>query len=199
MKHLLINLSIAVSLAPGMSPVFSYQVSPIPNLSTPQNIIAQTNTITYDDPVMAIATKYPKNMTLNATCSGEGCGYFFNFKPKGNALDEAQLHIFLSAGARNAAQVERGTTDLIKGNGWTVDKKAKPPQHLMYPWVKKIITFSAEKNMMGYILIGETNRQGVRVTLLYPKQMSNDFLPAAKTILDNLRFKADKLPITTKG
>jgi hypothetical protein len=53
--------------------------------------------------------------------------------------------------------------------------------------------------MAGHILIGETNGQGVRVTLFYPAEMSGSFIPAAKTILDNLRFKPDKLPITTQG
>jgi hypothetical protein len=52
--------------------------------------------------------------------------------------------------------------------------------------------------MTGYILIGETNGQGVRATLLYSAdsaEMSNAFMPSAKTILDNLQFKPDKLPI----
>jgi hypothetical protein len=53
--------------------------------------------------------------------------------------------------------------------------------------------------MAGYIFLGETNNQGLRVTLLYPTQLSETFKPAAKTVLDNLRFKSDKLPITTKG
>jgi hypothetical protein len=195
MKRFLTTLGIAISLTPMMSPGFCYPVKS--SISAPI-LLANANTITYDDPVMAIATKYPDNMTLEANCSGEGCGYFFKFKPKGNALDEAEVHIFLSAGARNATQAERSANGLIEGNGWTVDKKAKPPRDLMYPWVKKIITFSAGKKQMGRILIGEKHGQGIRVTLFYPTGMADSFLPAAKTILNNLHFKANKLPITTR-
>jgi hypothetical protein len=160
---------------------------------------SQSGLKTYDDPVMAIATKYPSNMTVDANCAGEGCGYFFKFTPQKNALDDAEVHIFLPAGAKTAAQAEMGLNDLIKSNGWTVAPQATSPQEWKYPWVKKVITFSTDKEMAGHILIGETNGQGVRVTLLYPAEMSGSFTPAAKTILDNLKFKADKLPITTRG
>jgi hypothetical protein len=160
---------------------------------------SQAGLKTYADPVMAIATKYPSNMTVDANCAGEGCGYFFKFTPQKNALDDAEVHIFLPANAKTAAQAETGLNDLIKSNGWIVAKQATPPQEWKYPWVKKIITFSTDKEMAGHILIGETNGQAVRVTLLYPAEMSGAFTPAAKTILDNLKFKPDKLPITTKG
>lgn len=49
--------------------------------------------------------------------------------------------------------------------------------------------------MIGQILIGETNGQGAQTTLFYPSNMANSFLPAAHTILNNLQFKADKLPL----
>jgi len=153
----------------------------------------------YDDPVMAIATKYPNTMAIESNCSGEGCGYFFKFKPQNTGLDQSEVHIFLSAGARTAADSEKSANGLIQSNGWQVTAAATPPQDLSYPWVKKVIAFSAEKGMMGYILIGETNRQGIQITLRYPTELSATFMPAAKTILDNLQFKPDKLPITTQG
>lgn len=154
---------------------------------------------TYDEPMMAIATKYPSPMTVNSNCAGEGCGYVFKFTPQKNALDDAEVQIFLPAGAKTAADAEIGLNDLIQSNDWTVAQSATTPAEWTYPWVKKVITFSTDKEMAGHILIGETNGQGVRVTLLYPAEMSSAFTPAAKTILDNLQFKADKLPITTKG
>ena len=173
-----------------------------PEGSEPQTMAGeatQANLKTYDEAVMAIATKYPSNMTVEDNCSGEGCGYFFKFTPQKNALDDAQVHIFLPAGAKTTADAEIGLTDLIKSNGWTIASQATSSEEWKYPWVKKIITFSTDKEMAGHILIGETNGQGVRVTLLYPAEMSASFTPAAKTILDNLQFKPDKLPITTKG
>lgn len=173
-----------------------------PEGTQPQTLSKATtpaNLKTYDDPTMAIATKYPSNMTVDANCSGEGCGYFFKFTPQKNALDDAEVHIFLPAGAKTAAQAEIGLNDLIQSNGWTVASKSTSPQEWKYPWVKKVITFSTDKEMAGHILIGETNGQGVRVTLLYPAEMSGAYVPAAKIILDNLQFKPDKLPITTQG
>jgi hypothetical protein len=159
---------------------------------------SQANLKLYNDPVMAISTQYPDTMTVEPNCSGEGCGYSFKLKPQNNALDQSEVQIFLPSGAKTAAEVETfvvGSNNLLDSNGWVAMKDAKPPQDLMYPWVKKVIPFSADKEMTGYILIGETNGQGVRATLLYSAEMSNAFMPNAKTILDNLQFKPDKLPI----
>ena len=53
--------------------------------------------------------------------------------------------------------------------------------------------------MAGYIIIGEIYSQGVRAVLLYPAELYETFIPAAKSVLDNLQFKPEKLPITTQG
>jgi hypothetical protein len=169
-----------------------------PEGTQPQTLSSATTAgdlLTYNEPEMAIATQYPSNMTVDASCSGEGCGYFFKFLPQNNAMDEAEVHIFLPAGATTAAQAEIGLNDMIQSNGWIVADQATPTQEWQYPWVKKVVTFSADREMAGHILMGETNGQGVRVTLLYPTEMSGSFVPAAKTILDNLQFKPEQLPI----
>jgi len=49
--------------------------------------------------------------------------------------------------------------------------------------------------MIGQILMGETNGRGVQATLIYLSNMDNSFLPAAHIILNNLQFKAVKLPL----
>ena len=199
MKHSLTHLGIAFSLTSGLLLGCGFQNPQVSTTTSPSpGILAQANVVTYDDPVMAIATKYPSNMTVDANGSGEGCGYFFKFKPQNNALDQAEVHLFLERGATTAGEVEKYVTNpngLLSSNGWMMTKGATPPQELMYPWVKQIITFSTDREMMGYILIGETNGQGLRVTLLYPAEMSNSYWPAAKIILENLEFKADKLPL----
>ena len=153
----------------------------------------------YDEPTMAIATKYPDTMTVDAICSGEGCGYFFKFKPQNSALDKAEVHLFLPAGAKTAKDAETGLDSLMQGNGWKTAETAPPASEFTYPWVKKIIPFRAEHGMTGYILIGEMYSQGVRATLLYPAELSETFISAAKAVLDNLEFKQHKLPITTEG
>ena len=80
-------------------------------------------------------------------------------------------------------------------NSWTSINQTKLPQNLIYPWVKNIITFAAEKEMMGHILLGETNSQGLRVTLLYPEEMTDDYWLAVKPLLDNVEFDANLLPL----
>jgi len=153
----------------------------------------------YDEPTMAIATKYPDTMTVDANCSGEGCGYFFKFKPQNSALDQSEVHIFLPAGAKTAADAEIGLDRLMQGNDWKKAEIATPSSEFNYPWVKKIIPFWAEPGMAGYIFIGEIYSQGVRAVLLYPAKLYETFIPAAKSVLDNLQFKPEKLPITTQG
>ena len=160
---------------------------------------SQGNLKSYDEPEMAIATKYPDTMTVDATCAGEGCGYFFKFKPQNNALDQAEVHLFLPAGAKTAHDAEIGLDSLVQGNGWKTAETATTASEFTYPWVKKIIPFKAEQGMAGYIIIGEIYRQGVRAVLLYPAELYETFMPAAKSVLDNLQFKPEKLPINTQG
>jgi hypothetical protein len=152
----------------------------------------------YDEPAMAIATKYPDAMTVEGICSGEGCGYFFKFKPHDTALDQSEVHLFLPAGARTAADAAIGLESLMQGNAWKKAETATHASEFNYPWVKKIVPFRAEQGMTGYVLIGEIHGQGVRATLLYPAELYDTFLPAAKVVLDNLQFKRHKLPITTQ-
>ena len=160
---------------------------------------SQRDLKSYDEPAMAIATKYPDTMTVDATCSGEGCGYFFKFKPQNSALDQSEVHLFLPAGAKTAKDAEIGMDSLMQGNGWKTAETAPPASEFTYPWVKKIIPFRAEQGMTGYIIIGEIYSQGVRAVLLYPAELYEIFMPAAKSVLDNLQFKPEKLPITTRG
>jgi hypothetical protein len=56
-------------------------------------------------------------------------------------------------------------------------------------------SFSAKDDIIGQILMGETNGRGVQAMLIYLSNMANSFLPAAHTILNNLQFKAVKLPL----
>ena len=153
----------------------------------------------YDEPAMAIATKYPDTMTVDAMCSGEGCGYFFKFKPQNNALDQSEVHLFLPAGAKTAKDAEIGLDRLMQENGWKTAEAAPYASEFAYPWVKRIIPFRAERGMTGYIILGEMYSQGLRAVLLYPDELYEILMSAAKSVLDNLRFKPEKLPIVTRG
>jgi hypothetical protein len=166
----------------------------------PSMQMSQGNLQTYDETAngIPVKAKYPNTMDVLGTGSGEGVGVFFNFKPQGNALDQAEIHFFLPAGAKTATEVEtyvKSPNGLMASNGWTLVKGATPPQELIYPWVKKIITFSTDQEMMGHILLGEINDQGLQVILLYPAEMADAYWPAAKTVLESAEFDSNLLPI----
>jgi hypothetical protein len=158
-----------------------------------------SDTQTYKEAGMAISAKYPKNMTVESSCSGEGCGYFFKFKPQGNALDEAEVHVFLPAGAASTNDLMpmiTGPNGLIKSNGWTLNgSRADGVKEFPYSWLETVFDFSTDKEQSGHILIGQTNGQAVQVTLLYPAEMAKAYWPVAKTILDSLEFDPSLLPI----
>ena len=154
----------------------------------------------YDEPSMAIRTEYPDTMKVEGTGSGEGSGFIFSFKPRGNPLDKAEVHIFLPRGAATAAAQEPfviGPKGLLENNGWKKEGETKDTGKFPYAWVRKIISFSDPRNkdMAGKILLGEACGQAVQVILYYPTDMVNEFLTNADLILGKLHFKNDKLPL----
>jgi len=156
--------------------------------------------LVYDEPGMAIRTEYPDTMEAQGTASGEGSGFIFTFKPRGNALDRAKVHIFLPRGAATAAAQElfvTGPKGLFANNGWKKEGETTDAGTFPYGWVKKVISFTdpGNKGMVGKILLGETRGQAVEVILYYPADMSAEFLTDANLILGHLRFKSDKLPL----
>jgi len=158
----------------------------------------------YDEPQMPIRTQYPPTMHAEGGCSGEGCGFTFTCQPQGNALDKAEVHIFLPRGAATAAAHEpfvTGPRGLLESNGWKKETGAKDTAQFPYGWVKKVIGFSDPRQvgMRGEILLGEAGGQAVQVTLYYPGALSKAFLPNADVILGNLHFKRDKLPLGKSG
>jgi hypothetical protein len=171
-----------------------------PTLAIPFNLIATSQKLLiYDDPKMAIATQYPSDMRVDATCDRESCRYLFIFLPKSNTFDQSSLQLLLPLGVHNTDDAERfvtSTKGLIANNGWRLVKPSNLPLGLIYPWLKKIVPFMTREGMQGQILLGETNNQGIVTILIYPGNKVNFFLPEAKIILDRLEFKADKLPLS---
>jgi len=154
----------------------------------------------YDDPSMPIRTQYPADMKMEGGCSGEGCGFTFKLKSRGNALDKAEVHIFLPRGATTAAAQEpfvTGKNGLLENNGWKMAGATTDTGIVPYKWVRKVISFADPRNqdMVGKILLGEASGQAVQVTLFYPGDLDKEFLSNAKMILKNLHFKSDKLPL----
>lgn len=164
---------------------------------------AQATLQTYDETAQGIPVKaqYPNTMTVESTGSSEGVGVFFTFKPQGNAMDEAEVHVFLPA---NMASTDglmpmiTGPNGLIESNGWTLTgSRADGVTEFPYPWFEMVFDISTDQEQSGHILIGQTNGQAVQVTLLYPAEMADAYWPAAKTILDSLEFEPSLLPVTT--
>jgi hypothetical protein len=154
----------------------------------------------YDEPGMAIRTEYPDTMVVEGTGSGEGSGFIFTFKPRGNALDQAKVHIFLPRGAGTAAAQEpfiSGPGGLLASNGWKKEGETTDTGKFAYGWLKKEISFADPGNigMVGKILLGEASGQAVEVILYYPADLAPEFLANADIILGKLQFKSDKLPL----
>lgn len=167
---------------------------------SPPAILAQAQTQTYNGPQYnyPIKTQYPQTMQVEGGCSGEGCGFSFTLTPQDNDLDNAEVHIFIPRGAKTAAEQEvfvTGPNGLMENNAWQAIADPKAAQQYPYGWVKKVIAFNSEDNESGQILLGEVGGQAVQVMVVYPAAMANQFLPAAKVVLDNLTFATELLPL----
>ncbi|MGB3508267.1 MAG: hypothetical protein WBA93_03315 [Microcoleaceae cyanobacterium] len=167
---------------------------------------AQANIMeTYDETAngIPVTAQYPNTMKVFGTGSGEGVGVLFTFKSQGNALDDAQVHIFLPSGTPSTTQLQpriTGSNGLIESNGWTLDStKADGVSEFPYSWLEMVFNFSTDIEQSGHILIGQSNGQAVQIILLYPAEMSDTYWPAARTILDSLEFDANLLPIESSS
>lgn len=158
------------------------------------------NLQTYDGAAFnfPVTAQYPDTMQGDGGCSGEGCGFTFSFVPQGNAMDDAEIHIFLPAGTTTAAEHEifvKGPNGLLENAGWTVDSTQEGAEDFPYPWVMEVIDFSTDQEESGHILIGETAGQAVQVILQYPTEMADTYWADARIVLDNLEFNPEFLPI----
>lgn len=163
------------------------------------------NLQTYDGEPLSypIRAQYPDDMEVTDGCSGEGCGFFFTFTSQDNGLDNAEVHIFLPAGAATAADQEpfvTGPNGLIENAGWTVDSmESGATEQFPYPWVEKVISFSTDQEETGHVLLGEAEGQAVQVLLLYPAEMADAYWPGANTVLTTLEFIPDLLPLSVSS
>ncbi len=172
---------------------------PMTTESAPDAAMANLNTYDQTASGYPVTAQYPDTMAVDGGCGGEGCGFFFTFKPQGNALDEAEVHVFLPAGATTGAEqlpFVTGPNGLMENNGWTVDSiEADGSAEFPYPWVETVINFSTDQEQSGHILLGQAEGQAVQVMLLYPAEMADAYWPSAKVVLESLGFDADLLPI----
>ncbi|WP_051358210.1 META domain-containing protein [Rubidibacter lacunae] len=137
-----------------------------------------------------VTTLYPETMTVTSNRSGDGIEIFFTFKPQGNALDNAEVGIFLPEGAATADEIEalvRGPNGLLDSNGWTPTGEGDLAE-FPYDWVEMAIAFNTEREESGYVLLGQAEGQAIQAILRYPTAMPDAYWPAARAILDNLEF-----------
>jgi hypothetical protein len=160
---------------------------------------------TYDETASGIPViaQYPASMEVMGTGSGEGVGVFFTFKPQGNGLDDAEVHVFLPAGTASTDDLMdtiTGPNGLIESNGWSLDgSRADTASEFSYPWFEMVFDISTDFEQSGHILIGQADGQAIQVILLYPAEMADAYWPAANTVLDSLEFDQSLLPITSSN
>jgi hypothetical protein len=165
------------------------------------------NLLTYDGPATSfpITAQYPDTMQVDGGCADEGCGFFFTFKPQNNAMDNAEVYIFLPAGVATAADQQpfvTGPDGLIENAGWVVSSvETEGSEQFPYPWLETVINFGTDQEEAGHILLGQADGQAVQVILKYPVEMAASYWNNASTILETLEFDADLLPlnVSTEG
>ncbi len=181
----------------GKAELIFFKILPTNNIVF-QTAQEQNNLQIYDEANMPLKTYYPKTMKVFGTGTGEGVGIFFTFKPQGNLLDKAEINFFLPKGSSTAADLETfvtGFNGLMENNHWQMESQTTDTTEFAYPWVKKIIHFSTNQKQSGLILLGESDNQAIQVILLYPPTMSQTYWSSVKTILENVQFKEELLPI----
>lgn len=156
---------------------------------------------TYDETAQGIpvTAQHPDTMTVTSQGSGEGVGVYFTFAPQGNALDNAEISVFLPA---NAASTDAlmpmitGPNGLIENNEWSLEgSRADTASEFPYPWFEMVFDISTDFEQSGHILIGQSDGQAIQVVVLYPSEMAEQFWPAANTVLDSLEFEPNLLPV----
>ena len=171
--------------------------------STESANTAEASLLTYDGPAqnIPVTAQYPDTMEVMGTGSGEGVGVFFTFKPQGNALDDAEVHVFLPANTSDTGDLMEfitGPNGLIESNGWSLDNtRADNVSDFPYSWVEMVFDISTDMEQSGHIVIGQSNGQAIQVTVLYPAEMADAYWSNARTVLDTLEFDPDLLPVTS--
>jgi hypothetical protein len=166
---------------------------------------AGADLLIYDETAngIPVAARYPDQMRVMGIGSGEGVGVFFTFEPQGNALDDAEVHIFLPSGTASAEALKpfvTGPNGLMASNGWIQQGVEEAgAKRFPYGWVEMVIDFSTDMEQSGHILLGQAHAQAVQVTLLYPVELADQYWAAATSVLETLRFDADLLPIRATG
>lgn len=164
--------------------------------------VAQSNLLTYNETAngIPVIAQYPDTMEVFGSGSGEGVGVHFSFKPQGNALDDAEIHVYLPFGASIVADqlpFVTGPNGLMESNGWIMEGDPQDgSDDFPYDWVKTVIAFSTDQEQSGYILLGESGGQVIQVSLLYPSEMADAYWSSARPVLDTLEFDDSLLPIT---
>jgi hypothetical protein len=172
-------------------------------LEEAETTTAQSGLMTYNGPAenIPVTAQYPDTMEVMGTGSGEGVGVFFTFKPQGNALDDAEVHVFLPANTSDTGDLMEfitGPNGLIENNGWSLDNtRADNVADFPYPWVEMVFDISTDMEQSGHIVIGQSNGQAIQVTVLYPAEMADAYWASARPVMDSLEFDPDLLPVTT--
>ncbi len=194
----------ACANAPPPEPTAQTSPTEAPPTSTfPEPFSPASNLLTLDGAATGIpaTVRYPDTMAVTSSSSSEGVGIFFRFEPQNNALDEAAVDFFLPAGVATVAEFEpliTGANGLIANNGWTQVGEGDRAE-FPYGWVEKVISFSAEGDRAGIILLGQQGGQAIQAVLRQPTEMADIYWSAVKPILSSFQLQADLVPISSSN
>jgi hypothetical protein len=128
-----------------------------------------------------------EDFVVEPLSSGEGEGVRFFVNYAGEKNEDAYAHIaFLNDFQKYAEVIEfiNSKNGLLATNKWRVVSRTNETP---YPWAKEKIVFSAEKNIVGSIYIGEENGKAFYVITHLPAEYVYGFLPNVSLILSNLQ------------
>lgn len=154
-------------------------------------MIPEAITLRIFDEGFPFLTYYPEDLfTVKTTSSGEGSAVRFVASYGVRANRDAYVSIFVPAEKISADAVNKrwiqGKNGLIATNGWETLERLIAPE---YPWVKETWAFKGANEIFGRILLGEVQGQGFYVVLHYHATYGMGFIPRARPILSNLRWK----------
>lgn len=140
-------------------------------------------------PEMPLYTYYPEGMIAESTCYEESCSIIFT-----GFEDLARVAFFFPSAMTDLAEMEAmvmGPTGLVYENGWQITGEYDEARYLPYPWVKKMLTFVDPVNSaLGSFYLGEANGRLFMVTVVFPAEFGDGFVPLANVIFENLQVQS---------
>lgn len=154
----------------------------------------------YREPNYGVETYIPaQDFIAEESASGEGMAVHFISNLGNWRNDQANVRLFFPAGQPGIDQMRDmtiGPRGLLAINKWRLIKSDER-RPLPYPWALEEYTFQhrdEETFYSGSVILGESSGRPVRVTVVYPLDYAEGFLPRARILLKHLKIHPLKEP-----